>query len=788
MSSKSLQCGRRNSVRRQSSGSDRLAMPKQIPLDSLTCHFNWDICNITSTTLQERILSVEGHLKENSFGILPQSYCLLAYLKSKLAPSVEMNKEIYDLLLEAYQTLPVVDQNSKKEGLGYKAVVLANLTYWESNLQHHEKAKDHFKAYKDFQSRYEEDLKNHPEVLAMKAFAFGYSFGLKKSRLSVEYYSKALDDSSYVNKAEWIFGLALSKSNVALKEEPQITEDLVEIEILLRRTIQIDPKYSLAMLKLAKTLVNLNGVSVFEEAEHWINKALDVSDRKLSCLEEAASIYQLTVSDKKSNNGKAMILYKEAEKINPTSKRTILGLGKCYFNNYQNNKRKGSSGNLILSYKMVPKDLQKAREYFEKDSKHKRHTDHLKLAQVYQEISLFEGYKEYKTKAENIYKKVITLTKEEKDSLHLIEAYTRYATFLKKEERVVEEIAYLKKAVDVTVECDNEEEFEMRFVRKCQDRLLMYASQGRYMTKMESLALKGHVLGKRGNVITSCYYLQEALKVDGSEISEDYENQLKENLAGRTLYVSQLSQPPHAHAMKQIYFAKAKEMIASLAKTDQKFELEFKVAEIEINELISDKVEQLKELKKYYLAFEMCCKEENLQRLHDKNQNIKTTEQQEEEIMEKMLDVITESKRILDRSINTVKKSIFQKDPGSPPTCYYPTPKSFTLNEEVHLEQQMQHLLEKRFKLQDFKDRLPVLFDFLVDKQPDPSKGKYKWFQDAIDIRNNREHSTESKKLLKEKFKTRDKQRDLINQISQYAVEIWKGVQSETITTLATQN
>ena len=100
----------------------------------------------------------------------------------------------------------------------------------------------------------------------------------------------------------------------------------------------------------------------------------------------------------------------------------------------------------------------------------------------------------------------------------------------------------------------------------------------------------------------------------------------------------------------------------------------------------------------------------------------------------------------------------------------------------------MQHLLEKRFKLQDFKDRLPVLFDFLVDKQPDPSKGKYKWFQDAIDIRNNREHSTESKKLFKEKFKTRDKQRDLINQISQYAVEIWKGVQSETITTLATQN
>ena len=420
-------------------------------------------------------------------------------------------------------------------------------------------------------------------------------------------------------------------------------------------------------------------------------------------------------------------------------------------------------------------------EYFEKDSKHKRHTEHLKLAQVYREISLFQGYEEYKTKAENIYKKVIKLIKEEKDSLRLVEAYTRYATFLKKEWRIKEEIAYLKKAVDVTVECDDEEDFEMRFLRECQDRLLMYASQDHYMTKKESLALKGHVLGKRGNEITSCYYLQEAIKVVDCESSEEYEKHLKENLAERMLHVSQSSQPPHTHALNQIYFTEAKEMIGALAKTDQKYELEFIVAEIQINELINDKDEKLKMLKNYYLAFEMCCKEENVQRLHKLNKDIKRTEEQEEEIMEKMLDVITESKRILDRSMNLIKKTLFQKDPSSSPSCYYPTPKSFTLNEENNLQQQMQHLLEKRFKLQDFKEKFPVLFDFLIDKQPDPSKMKYEWFQDAIDIRNHREHSTESKELLKRKFPTRDKQRVLINQISQYAVEIWKGIQSETI-------
>ena len=68
------------------SSSDRLTISKKLPLDSLICHFNWDICNITPATLQARILSAEEHVKENSCGILPQSYCLLAFLKSKLVP------------------------------------------------------------------------------------------------------------------------------------------------------------------------------------------------------------------------------------------------------------------------------------------------------------------------------------------------------------------------------------------------------------------------------------------------------------------------------------------------------------------------------------------------------------------------------------------------------------------------------------------------------------------------------------------------------------------------------
>ena len=156
-----------------------------------------------------------------------------------------------------------------------------------------------------------------------------------------------------MDNAEWIYGLAHSKSVVALKEEPQRESDLIKIEQLLRRAIYIDPNYSLTMVKLAKTLIKLHGINVFDEVEDWIEKALDISNRELSCLVEAASIYQqalkyrksnyVTGKDRKRNNEKAMELYKEAEKINPSSRLTIIDIGKCHLNNYYDRKKRESN-------------------------------------------------------------------------------------------------------------------------------------------------------------------------------------------------------------------------------------------------------------------------------------------------------------------------------------------------------------------------------------------------------------------------------------------------------------
>ena len=781
-------------VNKRTFGGDKLTMPNEIPLNSLVHHFKWDICKITPTSLQERILSVEGHLRENSSGILPQSYCLLAYLKSKADTDkkIETNNEIYSLLLNAEESLPEIDEGSTKKGLGYKAAVIGNLIYWEqSEIKKYEQARKHFEEYKKLKGRYGRNLESHPEVLAMKAFALGYSFGIKESNESIDCYTKALSDKDYMDTAEWIYGLAHSKSIVALKEEPQRESDLIEIEQLLRRVIHIDPNYSLAMLKLAKTLIKLHGINVFDEVEYWIDKALDVSNRQLSCLEEAASIYHQAHKhnksnyakgkDRKRNNEKAMKLYKEAEKKNPSSKRTIIGIGKCHLNNYYDRKRKEPNSRGKLREKNLPSELEEAQIYFEKDNEHKRHIDKLKLAEVYKEVSLFRGKEDFCSKAEDIYKQVIKLTEEEKDPIRLAEAYTRYATFLKWKERVKEEIDYLRKGADVTVECGEEENSDMRFSRECQDRLLFYASQGNHMTKQESLVVKAHVQRKRGHIMTSCHYLNQAIKL---ESTDEYKSYLREELAECTLQASDVQQTPCAKAMSDVYFDEAKERIADLDDTERKFDLELEVARKEIIKSMGQN-KQLESLKQHCLKFEECCTETNKNRLKrmkeeklsasDKNQE---REKEEDRELKLLVAAICEFKCVLDGAMNTIKEQIFGKSADTKPSCYYPPPCAFKLNESKNFEKskdlpkQMKHLLENKYKLDGFQEKLPDLFDYLIKKQPDSSKEQYKWLQDVINIRNESQHSTKSKEMLKDLFPTREKQRMLIKQFLQYAVEV----------------
>ena len=794
-------------------GSDNFRMQEQIPLDSLECHFSWNICESTQKIIQERILSVQSDLYDNNSRNLPQSYCLLAYLKSKLETNnqLEINSEIHMLFQEAEKHLPKVDNGSTKIGLGYRAVVIGNLAYWETKIERCEQALNHYREYKELEGRYDGNLEFHPEALAMKGFALGYSFGIEKSRLSVDAYEKALSDKHYVNNAEWIYGLAHSKTAVAIIHGPEMEKDLIEIEQLLRRVIFIDPNYSLAMLKLAKILAKLNGILAFDEAEDWINKALHVSERKRSCLEEAASIHQLIIQNKtgqfvtekniKKHNVKALELYQEAMRENKHSRRGLVGQGKYYLNNYFEKKNKSSDKK--TTGKILPPELKMAQKCFEEVEQPRQHAENLKLADVYREMSLVKGHERFSVKAEKIHQEVITLTRQEKDPVRLMEAYAKYANFLRKIKQGTEtarEIDYLIKAVEVTGDCGAEEESEMGFTRKYQDRLLFYASQDRIKidnrpSKVRSLAVKGHVQRKRGNIMTACYYLKKAVELNEPGVSNEYKRQLREKLARYILESSQKQQPNCTQVMCQVYFDEAKQEIAALGNTNRKYDLECEAAVIEINKLMGQD-KHLRRLKEYRLQFEKCRKETNKERLKGiKNTELLTShEEYQKQMIEEspaelktVLDIICEFKRVLDGAMNAIKAKIFERSPELKPHFYYPTPRACKLDgkivEKKRLRELMKKLLETDIKLFNFEIILPEFFDFLIKKQPYSGNEQYEWLQGVIDIRNKiehpQEHGTKPIEMLRKLCPTREELRSLTEKISKYAVEIKKRVQLE---------
>ena len=222
-----------------------------------------------------------------------------------------------------------------------------------------------------------ENIENHPEALAMKGFAFGHISSFQKKSTSVQAYSQALSDEMYQDQVEWLFGLAHNKIFLSDKKRSPSAENLREIEKIWRRVIQINPEYSLAMLKLARILFRLHGADALEEIEHWIETALKKDKTKGNILEEAAFLCYALSRNKVEYTDKALNLFEEAIKHKPKSKKAIDGLAnvllKRFFDNRPNYRRNQDP----------PKDLKLAKELFEKNSENKRHYDRLILADVY---------------------------------------------------------------------------------------------------------------------------------------------------------------------------------------------------------------------------------------------------------------------------------------------------------------------------------------------------------------------------------------------------------------------
>ena len=746
----------------------------QSVLESLMCHFNWDLCtNIMQATLLERIDALQDYLEKCNRDLYPQSYSLLGYLKSLQRPlKTTVEQEVSQLFSKARECLPNLEFNKEKtkKGLGNKAVVIASSLIWKLHLRQEKEALSLLNEYQEICSEYKE-IKNHPEALAMKGFAFGHCSSFRNALVSVEAYTRALSDEKYKNHLEWLFGLASSKERLSYKRDPPSLEDLSEIEKIWHMVIQISPKFSLAMLRLARTLWRLHHGKAIEEIEYWIETALEEDDKTVSVLEEAAFLYLSITRRKVDYIDKALTLFKKAETLNPRSKKTLEGLATAYLKRFYKNKAK-------YSHKSnVPKELNLAMENFEKSAENKTHYDRLRLANVYFEVSRFRGHDDFRDKAEDTFKEVIEEVENEDNPLRLAQAYVEYAAFLGKTKRQKDKIHFLRRVADIPIHDENLDKNEMRYVCQSQAQLLEYASKVQSAPYL--FELKGFVQRKMQNFHSAIFYLEKAINNPDPGWTESYKTTLKENLVETLIEASKLNLANYLCAMPGHWIEEAEKKIEKLTDTPRKFDLKFEVVEIRTNTLMTHEV--LRKLKGHRLKFEQVVLDINKQNLKSINSSLSEAEifqkeEREKKETELCLDIISEGKCVLDRAIGVIKDNFF---PSVNTLCYYPTPKSIKSQSESDLLKQMINHLEKRLKLKNFETKLPDLLKFLLKKQPNPATNEFGWLQDFFDIRNKLTHKVGAEELLKKKFPSREDRKRLVDNISLYAAEVWNRFQLE---------
>ena len=751
-------------------------------LTSLVCHFNWNLCtNISQGTLKERIDALERHINQGNENLFPQSYSLLGYLKSLLHPRTnEIERKVSEHFLKAIECLPKFDENSTKQGLGSRAVMVANFLVWKYNLRQMGDVSLCFKEYKEICKKYEK-IEKHPEALAMKGFAFGHISSYQERSTSVKAYTEALSDEIYQNQVEWLFGLAHSKTFLSHKKYSPSPENLSEIEKIWRRVIQINPEYSLAMLKLARILFRLHGVDALEEIEDWIETALKKDKTKGNILEEAAFLCHTISRDKSDYTEKALDLFIKAIKQNPKSKKAIEGLASVSFASFLNNKH---------DYPLnqdCPENLKLAMKYFEKSTENKRHYDRLILADVYVEISRFRGYHCFATKAEDTIKAVKDEVEKEGDPLHIAQVYAKYAEFLKKQKRWDDEIYYLRKVAAMSIPDENIHENEIRFVDKSQATLLRYASGGRF-PKSYSLEVKGFILQKKQHFQTAIFYLKKAINNPDPDWTESYKTTLKENLVETLIEASKESLSNYLRAIPEQWAVEAEKEIEKLDDTPRKYDFKFKIVNISTNKLMVH--EELQTLKKHRLNFEQIwldIMKQNLQNINSTLPEAEVLKKEERERNETdiCLDIVSESKRVLDRAMNVMKDNVFPSVKKAVP-CFYPSPNAIASQSGSDLSTKLKTFLESRLQLEKFETKLPDLFKFLLKKQPDLNKkpcdldkNEYVWLQGFSDIRNKLSHKVGAEQLLKKMYPNREDRKNFVDEMSLYAAEVWNRFQSE---------
>jgi len=808
-------------------------MEENSKLQSLECHFNWNLDKPTNETLVERIKAIENHIKYNGKVTLVQSYCHQSYLESlkdypdydKILKSINnANAEVENLI----KSIPKNHYfNNLTIGSGMKAVVLANKAICLSkrnNTGDNIKAESCCDEYKKLKEKYLGNLAEHPEVLLTKAFSLRASINIEKVTEAVKFYEQTLSNIDYWeqlrviglqdNYCDTLYSLVISKFK-ASQNRTLANKEMEDIEIILRQAILINPENHQAILKLAEILAKTLNDFVLEEVSHYIKKAeeLDKEGKNIIILEGIATVYEeMRYGDQTENKKKAIEYYEKALELRSDSRRSLLGISTCNYHLYElkntelqvlNDKKEEQKCYLTIS-------RERLEEYKEKSEL--KLAEKLKLATIYMALEMFKDG-DYLDKAESLYKEIVSKSEREGDQCRLLEAYAGYAELFDYKGDTDEKIQCLKEVVKNA----SNHKYDSTQVQKCvldsQKKLLSYAHE---KPDDEKFKLKGWVQNCRGHTLNAIFYYRQAIqKTEDMKL----ENLIAERLIDLLLKASDQEYKLYHGNFGKDLLDEGIDKIERINDKTTKSILMYKAMCIEAKKNMggSDEIKLLLKLRHNFEKF-------FFEYIKDMAVTRVQNQEKKDAFSQTVLDVVSESKRLLDQGMDMIRQKVYGKEL---PYCCYPSPQKLdsveknclekrkredkrnerernktspTSNEEAVNkksnkesadteaketltieEKQMKCLLEGRYKWKKFSDRFPGLFQYLVDKQPvkDDKVKKYKWLQDFISVRDEREHNHKHKEITQTLFTSTLSQRDLARNCSNYAAEVWKIIKAK---------
>ena len=276
------------------------------------------------------------------------------------------------------------------------------------------------------------------------------------------------------------------------------------------------------------------------------------------------------------------------------------------------------------------------------------------------------------------------------------------------------------------------------FVAKAQTMLLNYAVDNGDFERKASVEFQ------RGNVYSAIFDMEQLLKKEGNSNNVMF----KEKLASYYFERCKREKEYFQHLSSEDVFEDTLDRLEELPdSSSKKWEIHYKIFE---NEMSQFSTKHLENLVKIRMEFEEAFK------LYEISQN---DQSKKPDIIDYFAKMSCEVKTILDSSMNEIKLKVFQKQDDEKPYSYFP----YLANGE----DEMKTTLEDKYKLVDFKEKLPNVFEYLISKRPH-------WIENCCRVRNKTTHAVpEVRQSVIQHFPKEEERINFIREASVFAGQTW---------------